>query len=100
MEGKEPTTELQTDDKTTVLTEEVVRFGKVSLLFYISDTCKNKEMLTQTIKEHGGNIAIFHECFTYQIADPEDTKDEDFEEHYYRGTIYSSAWILDSIKEK
>ena len=44
-------------------------------------------------------MAIFHESFTYQLAAPSDSANNSFlTNNYYKGTIYSTEWIGDSVK--
>lgn len=82
------------DDKSMLLTENVPKYGRVSMLFYIPDTVKDRDTFIELIKVNGGNIVTFHEAFTYQLGPPENTKDHD----YYTGQIYSFQWIIDSIE--
>ena len=100
MEGKETLSTMEEQDNKNIFVEEIPKFGKVSMLFYISENCKEKEELTTQIRQYGGNVVLFHECFTYQVASPGDMKTSDFAKEYYRGAIYSSEWIKQSIKEK
>jgi len=79
-----------------ILTEEITKYGTVSLLFYIPEAAKDRDTMVKLIKMNGGNIVDFHECFTYQIGTPNNTKEED----YYPGTVYSFQWIVDSIEGK
>ena len=81
-------------NKTMILTEDIPKYGSVSMLFYIPKTVKNRDTFIELIKKHGGNIVLFHESFTYQLGPPEKT-----EEHkYYAGDVYSFQWITDSIE--
>lgn len=99
MEGKENMNDNRKATKFDIFTEEIPKCGKVSMLFYIPDKCKDKIELTELITEKGGNISLFHECFTYQVACPDEINNEDIEKQYYKGSIFSSDWIKDSIKE-
>jgi hypothetical protein len=82
--------------KSSILTEEIPKYGRVSMLFYIPENVKDRDIMVQLIKENGGNIVKFHECFTYQIGTPNNTKEED----YYQGTVFSFQWIVESIEAK
>ena len=43
---------------------------------------------------------MFHESFTYQLVSPQDkTNEELLANCYYKGIIYSTDWITDSIKQ-
>lgn len=99
MEGKENVNDNDSQSKSMIFTEEIPKCGRVSMLFYIPDSCAEKDKLRQLIKENGGNIAVVHECFTYQIACPEDVKHDTIEEHYYKGKIFSSNWITESVEK-
>lgn len=83
-------------EKKDILTEDIPIYGRVSLLFYIPETFKDRDTMVQLIKENGGNIVRFHECFTYQIGTPENTSEQD----YYPGTVYSFQWIVESVEAK
>ena len=79
-----------------ILTEVIPKHGRVSQLFYIPETAKDRDVMVQLIRENGGNIVNFHECFTYQIGTPGNTVESD----YYPGTVYSFQWIVESIEAK
>lgn len=58
-----------------IFTEDLPIIGKVPLCnylklntleFYVPD-CEEKESLRALIEKHGGKIANFHECFSFQI---------------------------------
>ncbi len=55
------------------------------------------EEYASLIRRNGGLVVDQHECFSYQIK-PESVK-TNFSD-FYKGNIYSSKWIHDSIKEK
>ncbi len=93
MEGKENGTTEFSEESKLLFTEEIPKWGRVAIMFFIPDCCSERESLKSMILERGGNIAIFHECFTYQIASPQDAKMPDFDEKYYKGMVYSSEWI-------
>ena len=99
MEGKENGAVGDLEDSKLLFTEEIPKCGRVSIMFYIPDSCKEKHALKSIILQHGGNLAIFHECFTYQISTSHDSKLQDFEEKYYKGIVYSSEWITESAKQ-
>lgn len=82
--------------KSNILTEDIPKYGRVSLLFYIPETVKDRDTMVQLIRENGGNIVNFHECFTYQVGTPGNTNEQD----YYPGTVYSFQWIVESIEAK
>lgn len=99
MEGKESSKENRDSDSDHIFVENIPHFGEVSLLFYISDICEDKETLAEQIRSHGGNVALSHECFTYQIW-PKKTLDTIVaQEAYYKGLIIDSEWITESIKQ-
>lgn len=80
--------------KSEILTEEIAKYGKVSLLFYIPEDVKDRDTMVALIRENGGNIVKFHECFSYQIGTPGNTE----ESAYYQGTVYSFQWLVESIE--
>lgn len=86
----------ESQGKSNILTEEIPKYGRVSMLFYIPENVKDRDIMVQLIKENGGNIVKFHECFTYQIGTPNNIKEED----YYQGTVFSFQWIVESIEAK
>lgn len=100
MEGKDTVNESSKPDLSKLFSEELPQFGNVSMLFYISDEWKDKENLSKAIIEHGGNIALYQECFTYQICPKDCLNKLEVKKHYYKGLIYDSHWIYDSIDKK
>lgn len=66
-----------------------------SLVFYLPDSDYSADM-ARLIEKHGGKVTDQHECFTYQLK-LENAKTNLTE--YYKGAIYSSKWITDSISE-
>lgn len=82
-------------EKKDILSEEIPMLGNVSLLFYIPETVKGRDIMVDLIKQNGGNIVSFHEWFTYQLGPQEDTKDHT----YYQGLVYSFQWIIESIEQ-
>lgn len=80
--------------KSLILTEEIPKYGRVSMLFYIPESVKDRDTMVELIRENGGNIVKFHECFCYQIGTPGNTKESD----YYEGTVYSFQWLVESIE--
>lgn len=83
-------------EKSEILTEVIPKYGRVSLLFYIPETVKDRDTMIELIKQNGGNIVKFHECFSFQIGTPGNTSEED----YYQGTVYSFQWLVESIEAK
>lgn len=83
-------------ENTDVLTEVIPKYGRVSLLFYIPETLKDRDTMVKLIRVNGGNIVNYHECFSFQIGTPANTKDTD----YFPGTVYSFQWIVESIEAK
>lgn len=81
--------------KNNILAEEVPVLGLLSMLFYIPESVKDRDVMVSLIRENGGNTVKFHEWFTYQIGTPDNTKEED----YYSGTVYSFQWIVDSVEK-
>ncbi|CDW79166.1 UNKNOWN [Stylonychia lemnae] len=71
-------------------------FLKQNIGFYIPQ-CSQFDELKDLIEKHGGRVVEQNECFTYQIK-PDQIK-TGFE-NFYKGKIYSSKWIMTSIKEK
>ena len=82
--------------KSEILTEVIPKYGRVSLLFYIPENMKDRETMVEVIKQNGGNIVNFHECFSFQIGTPANTIEKD----YFPGTVYSFQWIVESIEAK
>lgn len=82
-------------DKSMLFTEEVPNYGRVSMLFYIPETVQHRDTFIELIKQNGGNIVKFHECFTYQLGPPENTQEHD----YYTGPVFSFQWITDSVEQ-
>lgn len=82
-------------EKKEILSEEIPLIGSVSLLFYIPETVKGREIMVDLIRQNGGNIAKFHECFTYQLGPQENIKDH----NYYQGLVYSFQWIIESLEQ-
>ncbi len=80
--------------KSEILTEEIPKYGRVSLLFYIPETVKDRDTMVELIRQNGGNTVKFHECFSYQIGTPGNTK----ETEYYQGTVYSFQWLVESVE--
>ena len=78
-----------------ILTEDIPKYGKVSLLFYIPDNVKDRDTMVELIRQNGGNIVEFQESFTYQIGTPGHTGEED----YYPGTVYSFQWLVESVEK-
>lgn len=66
------------------------------LAFYIPQ-CSAYQELHDLVVRNGGRVIDQHECFSYQIK-PEQGKTSF--QNYYKGDIYSSRWIVQSIKEK
>jgi len=83
-------------EKSEILTEVIPKYGRVSLLFYVPETVKDRDTMIELIKQNGGNIVKFHECFSFQIGTPGNTSEED----YYQGTVYSFQWLVESIEAK
>lgn len=52
--------------------------------------------MVKIIEKNGGKVTDQHECFTYQLK--LDKVKTNFQE-YYKGAIYSTKWIIESIKE-
>lgn len=78
-----------------IFTETIPKYGKVAMLFYIPRTVKDRDDIVQIIRENGGNTVEFHECFTYQLGPPDAV-----ERHsYFPAEVYSTKWIIDSVKE-
>jgi hypothetical protein len=82
-------------DKSMLFTEDVPKYGRVSMLFYIPETVQDRDTFVELIKQNGGNIVKFHECFTYQLGPPENTQEHD----YFTGPVYSFQWITDSVEQ-
>lgn len=64
-------------------------------MFYLPDNDLSFE-LRKLIEKHGGKVTDQHECFTYQLK-LENAK-TNFQD-YYKGPIYSSKWVMESIAE-
>lgn len=90
-EGKDVVAGGQSD----IFTEVIPKYGKVSMLFYIPDGVSDKAEIAKLIRENGGNIAQFHECFTYQLGVAENAPDE----WYFQGEIYSVEWVIRSASK-
>lgn len=82
-------------DQSEIFTETIPIYGKVSMLFYIPDTLKDRDTVVQLIRENGGNTVKFHECFTYQIGPPENVNQHNF----YQGDVVSLKWLVDSVEK-
>lgn len=82
-------------NQSLIFTEEVPKYGRVSMLFYIPDSMKDRETIVDLIIQNGGNIAKFHESFTYQLGTPDDIDQSE----YYCGPVYSIRWIVESVEK-
>ena len=82
-------------EDSTIFSEEIPIYGQVALLFYIPDTIKDRETIIELIRQNGGNIVKFHECFTYQLGPKENLENHS----YYKGPIYSIQWIVESVEK-
>ena len=77
-----------------LLSENIPKYGNVSLLFYIPESVADRDTIVELIVKHGGNIVKFHECISYQLGPPEKTENH----NYYQGEVYSFQWIIDSVE--
>jgi len=91
--GQDVNNEVQ--GSSTILTEDIPKYGTVSLLFFIPEAVKDRDTMVELIKENGGNIVQFHECFTYQLGPPDNAKGYG----YYQGPVYSFQWIIESVEQ-
>lgn len=79
-----------------LFTEDIPKYGKVSMLFYLPDSVEGKDTIVELIKDHGGNMVKHHECISYQLGPPENASDHNF----YQGYVYSYQWIIDSVEKR
>ena len=86
---------LNDSNKSEIFTESIPIYGKVSMLFYIPETLKDRDTIVQLIRENGGNTVNFHECFTYQLG-PQDSLNQ---YSFYQGDVISLKWIFDSVEK-
>lgn len=84
---------MELKEETQIFTEDIPKYGKVSILFFIPETVKDRDDLVELIRNHGGNTVKFHEWISYQLGSPESAS----EHQYYQGLVYSFQWIIDSV---
>ena len=84
-----------------IFVENIPIIGDVPMMFFIPDTGdrsnpSERNRLKMLIEKYGGQVTQFHECFTFQIEPLRETLTPN---HYFAGEVYSSRWIIDSVKE-
>lgn len=75
--------------------------GEVPMMFYIPDI-RARDKLRPLIEEHGGIIVNQYEAYVYQIKPTRGLRSGSLsnEKYFYKGYVYNSDWIKDSIKKK
>lgn len=87
---------MELKEESQIFTEDIPKYGKVALLFYIPETVANRDSMVELIRSNGGNTVNFHEWISYQLGPPENTS----EHQYFQGLVYSFQWIVDSVDKK
>jgi len=67
------------------------------MMFYLPDVPESKG-IKELIEKSGGLVLDQHECCSIQLK-PEGVLDNVGLNNFYRGEIYSSVWIVDSVKK-
>lgn len=83
--------------KQPIFVTNVPWVGELPMLFYIPNL-KSNDKLRDLIESNGGMIVDMYEAFVYQISATKTIKSST--KSYYRGYIYHSKWITDSVEKR
>jgi len=70
--------------------------GEVPMLFYVPPS-KEADKLREQIEKYGGKVVDLYEAYVYQIKVAKSKRAGG--KTFFRGYVYSSEWIQDSIKK-
>ena len=80
--------------KQPIFTMNISEIGNVPMLFFIPNL-KPNDKLREQIESNGGMVVNMYESYVYQISTIKTVRSTT--STYYKGYIYHSKWITDSI---